>query len=230
LADTKYQFRTDLPDGVEVMSVAELDAKWLACRYEDLIRVLLRRLELPQEARHLAELDPVVRGHIDPPAVGVTDADVHEALAALKRPCTSKPELRYQLAAGVLLNRWIEDERRQGRVKRKKFYAFKQRVGELASWTSEAGIEGVSVWADRTDNSCGSPVLYVRVDGVDFSYHAIPSADEFLASSFGALTWSGVRLKPIAPLVLEWARLQLPGNGGSETGDPNADDSAGDPA
>jgi len=227
-ADTKYQFRTDLPDGADVMSVAELDARKLSSMYEDLIRVLLRRLELPHDARQSAELDPVVRGHVVPPAVGVTDADVHEALAALKRPCASKAELRYQLAAGVVLNRWIEDERRRGRVKRKKFYAFKQRIGELAVWASEAGIPGVSVWAERADNPCGPPVLYVRADGVDFSYHAIPCAHEYLAPLSEALTWSGVRLKPIAPLVLEWARLQLPSNDGSETSDQKASSSAGE--
>lgn len=229
-ADTKYQFRTDLPDGAEVMSVAELDARVLGCRHEEFIRVLLRKLELPHEARQLTELDPVVRGLVVPPAVAVTDADVHEALAALKRPCASKAELRYQLAAGVVLNRWIEDERRRGCVKRKKFYAFKQRIGELAVWASEAGIAGVSVWADRTDSSCGSPVLYVRVDGVDFSYHAIPSAHEFLVPHSDGLIWSGVRLKPIAPLVLEWARLQLPVSDGSEASDQEATSRAGDSA
>lgn len=219
-APTKYQFRTDLPDGAEVMSVTELDDIRLGGEYEELIRVLLRKLELPHEARPLVELDPIVRGRVDSPEVGVTDADVHEALAALKRACASKAQLRYQLAAGVLLNRWIEEERRRGRVKRKKFYAsFKPRIRELASWAREAGVEGVNVWADRTDDSCGTPVTYVRMDGVDFSYHDIPDADEFLASGPDALTWSGVRLKPIAPLVLEWARLQLPGNDGSEIGD-----------
>ena len=227
-ADTKYQFRTDLPDGAEVMSVTRLDATRLGCEYEDLIRVLLRKLELPHEARLLAELDPIVRGRVVSPEVGVTDADVHEALAALKRPCASKAELRYQLAAGVLLNRWIEEERRV-HVRRKKFYAsFKPRVRELASWAREAGVEGVNVWADRTDNSCGTPVTYVRMDGVDFSYHDIPGADEFLVPASEAPAWSGVKLKPIAPVVLEWARLQLPGNDGSETSDPNGASSEGE--
>ena len=43
----------------------------------------------------------------------------------------SKSELRYQLAAAVLLNTWIEDERRLGFVRRKKFYAFKQHIASL---------------------------------------------------------------------------------------------------
>ena len=44
-ADTKYQFRTDLPSGAEVHSIAQLDATELGGRYEEFIRVLLRGLE-----------------------------------------------------------------------------------------------------------------------------------------------------------------------------------------
>jgi len=208
-ARTKYQFKTDLPEGAEVMSITDLDAMRLDGRYEDLIRVILRGLERPNRVDGLTDLDSIVRGQTPSSTVTVTDADVHEALAALERPCASKAELRYQLAAGVLLNRWIEDERRRGHIKRKKFYAFKETICHVSEWASESGLAGVSVWAEEVDKSKG-PVLYVRMDGVDFSYHAIPCARDFLAPESGTPTWSGVRLKPIAPLVLEWARLRLP--------------------
>src|SRR5262249_46358374 len=107
-ADTKYQFRTDLPSGTEVHSIAQLDATELGGRCEEFIRVLLRGLQLPGTALLPAQLAPIVLGLDRTPPASVSEADVNEALAALKRPCTSKAELRYQLAAAVVLNAWIE--------------------------------------------------------------------------------------------------------------------------
>ena len=133
----------------------------------------------------------------------IAEADVSEALAALKRPCTSKSEFRYQLAAGVLLNAWIEEERRLGFVRRKKFYAFKQQIGALVKWAVNEGLPGTRVWADTESIR---PILYIRIDDVDFSFHAIPNTNDFLESGIHTPIWSGVRLKPIAPIVLEWAR------------------------
>ena len=46
-ADTKYQFRTDLPSDTEVQSIAQLDSTELGGRYADLILALLRGLEAP---------------------------------------------------------------------------------------------------------------------------------------------------------------------------------------
>jgi hypothetical protein len=213
-ADTKYQFRTDLPLGTEVQSIAQLDATVLGGRHEDLIRTLLRGLELPTEALDPEQLERIVLGHAEVPSAPVTEADVHEALAALKRPCGSKGELRYQLAAAVVLNAWIESERRLGFSQRKKFYAFKQKVESLARWGAEARPPGVELWAEALPPS-EAPVLFLRVDDVDFSFHAIPIARRLLASRTEHPTWKGVRLKPIAPLVLAWAgglRSPLPAN------------------
>jgi hypothetical protein len=148
-------------------------------------------------------LNRVARQCEDDPPSPVLEADVHEALAALKRPCSSKSELRYQLAAAVVLNIWIEDERRLGFVGRKKFYAFKQKVGALVQWAANARPEGVRIWAEAGSKE---PILYIRIDDVDFSFHAIPGTNAFLAAGNKALTWSGVRLKPIAPIVFAWAR------------------------
>ncbi len=133
---------------------------------------------------------------------------MHEALAVLKRPCGSKSELRYQLAAAVVLNTWIENERGLGFPQRKKFYAFKQNVDSLANWAITAEPPGVWVWAEALPGS-KTPILYIRVDQVDFSFHAIPVASRLLGSGHSQLTWSGGRLKPIAPLVLAWARALL---------------------
>lgn len=207
-ADTTYQFKTDLPSGTEVQSVTQLDSTELGGRYADLILALLRGLEVPAEFPPSDQLAPIVFGRAHAPVSPIMEADVHEALAALKRPCVSKAEFRYQLAAGVVLNAWIEDERRLGFNKRKRFYAFKQRLDALIRWADEAKLPGVQLWAELLPGGA-SPVLYIRIDEVDFSFHAIPFARYLLDSDNKQQTWSGMRLKPIAPIVLAWARSLL---------------------
>jgi hypothetical protein len=202
-ANTKYQFRTDLPPGAEVLSIAQLDADELGSKYEEFIRVLLRGLELPERFPSSEQWASIVTGQAKAPPCPILEADVHEALAALTRPCSSKSEFRYQLAAAVVLNAWIEDERRLGYTGRSKFYAFKQKVGALVKWAADSALDGVTIWAET---GLRAPILYIRIDNVDFSFQAIPDTLAFVGAGNNALTWSGVRLKPIAPIVLAWAR------------------------
>ena len=202
-ADTKYQFLTVLPPGTEAMAISEVDAKLLGGRNEDLIRVLLRNLEVPATSMSTEKLTAIVTGFQESTQVPVSAADVHEAHAVLRTPCKSKDDLRYQLAAAVVLTTWIEAERKAGFKKRRKFYAFKTKVEDLAHWVESNRPPGVIVWAERL-KATDDPVLYIRVDDVDFSFHAIPYA--YKALTFPAHCWKGVRLKLIAPIVLAWAR------------------------
>lgn len=202
LADTKYQFRTDLPRGAEVRAASDLDGELLEGKYEDLIRVLIRRLEVPNSPPE--SLEDVLAGRRPAAPVPVSEGDVHEALAVVKTQARSKDDLRYQLAAAVVLNAWIEDERRLGYPQRKRFYAFKQHVDRLARWAVETRPNGVEVWREEPPAGSSS-ILFVRIDNVDFSFNAIPLARE-LPQHAHHPAWSGVRLKPIAPLVLHWAR------------------------
>ncbi|MCB1060980.1 MAG: hypothetical protein KDB65_12160 [Calditrichaeota bacterium] len=210
-ADTKYQYKVDLPQNARVLSVVEMDKNELGGRYHDYIRILLRGLELPNGVSNIDLLSSIVEGRIESPPISISEADVNESLAALKCPCFSKSELRYQLAAAVVLNAWIEAERLLGFVKRKKFYAFKQKVGTLARWASEFSPPGVQVWTEVIDKDHGA-VVYIRIDNVDFSFHAIPSQDKWSNSKTPTPAWSGVRLKPIAPIVLKWARSMRDSN------------------
>ena len=204
-ADTKYQFNTELPPTASVHSVMQLNSTELGGKFEDLIQVLLRGLQIPTEHPSAGELASIVLGSRKVSAAPVVEADVHEALAALKRPCQTKKEFRYQLAAAVVLNAWIESERQLGYPQRKKFYAFKKRVDDLVKWATKARLPDVTLWAETVGENEG-PIMFVRIDGVDFSFHAIPSARFFLTSGELRHNWSGVRLKPIAPFVLGWAR------------------------
>lgn len=99
------------------------------------------------------------------------------------------------------MNAWIENERARGFPQRKKFYAFKQRIGELVAWARVNRLQGVDLWAGRVGRS-SHPVVFVRIDGVDFSFHAVPGVDDPLLAASNEFAWSQVRLKPIAPFVL----------------------------
>lgn len=201
LVDTKYQIRTDLPANASVVSMTDLDTRCLEGKLTDYIRAVVRNLEVPAEWPTTQELDEVIRGTKAISTVDVAEPDVNEALAAIRRSCSTKGELRYQLAAGVVLNAWIESERRRG-FSRKKFYAFKARIAELALWAHACRPPGVSLW--REDD-----LFFFRIDGVDFSFHAIPHHATSAIDVEPRLVWSGQRLKPIAPLVLAWARARL---------------------
>lgn len=204
-ADTKYQYRIDLPRNAEVLSLTELDATKLEGRYEDLIRTLQRRLEVPAPVTDHDGLWRIVTGNHPGITGAVTEGDVHEALAALQRPCGSKDELRYQLAAAVVLNAWIEGERNLGFPQRKKFYAFKRRVDELARWAKSVRPPGVTIWAEALGAE-RRPVIYIRIDDIDFSFHEISFARELCDAETARSEWSGVRLKPVASFLLQWAR------------------------
>ena len=189
-ADTRYQFKTDLPGGTSVRSVSQVDAE-LGDEYQDLILSLLRQLELPTEVPPLSSLEAIVHGRVPAPTMRVSDSDVNEAHAALRRPCYSKAELRYQLAAGVVLNAWIENERALGFIRRKKFYAFKQRIGTLLRWVVDNPIPGVRFWVERLADS-SQPIVFIRVDGVDFSFHAIPGSQDLTSRDQQPSTWFSV--------------------------------------
>jgi len=74
-ADSKYQFRTDLPSHVKVRSIIEFDNAELQGQFEELIRILLRRLELPNVDFSENEAGSIVRGHKVTPSVPIGEAD-----------------------------------------------------------------------------------------------------------------------------------------------------------
>ena len=96
-----------------------------------------------------------------------------------------------------------------GFSQRKRFYAFKQQIGALGKMGGRGKASRRQIVDRIAIRSPATPILYVRIDDVDFSFHAIPTAQDFLDSGHEQLTWSGVRLKPIAPIVLAWARSLL---------------------
>jgi hypothetical protein len=74
----------------------------------------------------------------------------------------------------------------------------------VVKWAADAELSGVKIWAETA--AAKGTILYERIDDVDFSFHAIPNASAYLIMANRELGWSGIRLKPIAPIVLAWAR------------------------
>jgi hypothetical protein len=85
----------------------------------------------------------------------------------------------------------------------KEVYSFKSVVAAAIEGIVAEPIDGVSCYFDPDGTA------YVTVLGVQFSFHAIPRTSRIAAYIFSGRNvpqpWSGVRLQPIAPLVLEWA-------------------------
>ena len=142
----------------------------LGGRYEEFIRILLRGLETPAEGPYPEQLvAPIVLGRTQAPPAPVVEADVHEALAALKRPCTL--EIRASLPA--------RRRRSFSTLGLKMSDALGSSAGKssmpsttdwrLAKWAADASLPGVRLWAEA-ERPIEAPILYVRIDDVDFSF------------------------------------------------------------
>ena len=207
VCDSTSQIRTDLPDNCEVVDISELDDRHLAGVNRTRIELIRRKMELPVSTFSFDELTEIVKGERVPLPEQIRpihEADVHEALSAV-RPCFSTlAELQYRLSAAVLLNAWLDSVSKRN-PKKKKFYAFKSDLGQLVEATAQSNLREVTVWAEYVEKS---PMLYIRTPEVEFSFRSIPNAKDFLHRG-NEYDWRGVRLKKVAPLLLEWARSKL---------------------
>ncbi|MCC7539841.1 MAG: hypothetical protein IT379_26705 [Deltaproteobacteria bacterium] len=202
-AETKYQYLRGLPPNATVISVADLDRTRLHGKYAAHVVFLLHQLHSPGEDLSEEAIRGALTGENPAEEVDIAEGDVQESLAALRLPLENVADLRYVLAAGVVINAWIDCERSLGKRQRKKFYAFKQQIADAVRWALRAQPPGVIIWIEE-------PFLYARVDNVDFSFTAIPLEEgvraTLTARDTTRITWRGVKLKPIAPIVLSWAR------------------------
>ena len=82
-------------------------------------------------------------------------------------------------------------------------YSFKSVVGEALENIAATPINGVA--CDFSPDG----ITYVTVLGVQFSFHSIPrtkTLEAYIALGRNVpQPWSGVRLQPIAPLIMDWA-------------------------
>jgi len=129
--------------------------------------------------------------------------ELREARAALDLDVSNVREAAYFFACANLLNTAI-NRARNGKYDKikldKRHYSYKGRIAEVARQLLSDPIPGVNI-AKQDD------LLIAEVSDVQFSFHEIP-LEEF-GPKLSKGSWRGVRLQPLAPLALEWARKQV---------------------
>ena len=201
VAPTLHQFKRGLPSGSRAISIADFNMQYCEGRFDRQIERINHLLDEPRQCSD-ETWDAIKTGQLFN-TVRITTSEIHEALEALKLPTRSVDDFRYQLAAGVLLNAWL-DQATPNQKKLKAFYAFKETLGRIINENVHLDETRVDIWRGESSGA-DNDVVYARVDGTEFSFHAIPRH----FSSIPVLhhqEWSGVRLKPFAPLVLAYCR------------------------
>jgi hypothetical protein len=140
----------------------------------------------------------------------VTTSELREVKAGLGRIISTTGDAAYVLACANLLNAALNKKLHlyKGRERLDKdVYAFKAELGASIQQLVRSPLTDVHVYVAPDD------LVLVRVHGIQFSFHAVPQTG-YLRSyvkSHASVPqeWSGIRLQPIAPLVLRWARALL---------------------
>ena len=134
---------------------------------------------------------------------------LREAKSGLEFEVSTVNEAAYFFSCANLLNAAITGRYGIGSIPKsllKEVYSFKAKVGEVAESLVRRPIAGVSIYFDRR-------LMYVKIDQIQFSFHAIARSKaikKFMYSPDNKRqAWSGIRLQPVSPLVLEWGRSRL---------------------
>jgi hypothetical protein len=150
-----------------------------------------------------------ILGGAEPP-VEIETSELREAKVGLGRVIVTKGDAAYVLACANLLNAALN--KKLGLYKgtqhlEKEVYSFKAHL-------SKSLEELIRNHPDYTELYLSSDDLtLIRINGVQLTFHAIPrtaALREYEHSPRNSLQeWSGIRLQPLAPLVLSWARALL---------------------
>jgi hypothetical protein len=138
-------------------------------------------------------------------------ADLREALLIYKLPINNIFDAFYSFASMLILNSWQEytknlrAEYKKELKYNKKIYSFKKiemptRIHEIL----DKHIPGIDIFMDENEDLC-----FIKMFNFQFSFHVV-SMDtfcKFINSKENKFQeWTGKRLKPIAPLILNLAR------------------------
>lgn len=140
----------------------------------------------------------------------ILKSDLMEAMAMMKLVPSNQNEMFYYLSAMNLINAFINKERKGKTSKSKMFkemYFFKSYLTKVL----DIQVSNNSILGELF---IGKGVVYVKVLDFQFSFHSIKMTEvlKHYANSNNnvKMEWSGIRLQPIAPLVLKLARYGCP--------------------
>jgi hypothetical protein len=189
-----------------------MGSRWVRVKYLPQVRFLLNNLQLRDDPG-LFSPEAELRARIlsgNEREIEITTADLREAKAGLGRVIATKGDAAYVLACANLLNAALNKRLRLYRGAQrleKEVYSFKAHLCKSVEQIVEHAPEGTDTHVAPDD------LILIRVNGIQFSFHAIsrtPSLRAYAASESNALQeWSGIRLQPVASLVLAWARAVL---------------------
>ncbi len=133
----------------------------------------------------------------------IPDDKIGEALCNIDITLRHAVDVAYFCASMNLLNAWMKLPREGYKPN----YVFKGTTAHKISTMLKRPIQGVEVYVSLQEK-----VLYLRVMGLQFSYHNVELTDtlkEYQASDANVLQeWVGIRLQPKACLILDWTDQQ----------------------
>lgn len=142
--------------------------------------------------------------------IKIETSELREAKAGLGIVIVNASDVAYLCACANLINAALNKKigNYEGSVRLSKdVYTFKSRLALSLAKVTDLNIPEVALFVAEEN------LVYVKVGKVQFSFHSIPriSALEEYAKSARNIPqqWNGVRLQPIAGLVLAWARTWL---------------------
>lgn len=200
-----------------VMSIAEFadsSGLGLAREYAPQIRFLVNHLRAAEAGS--GSIPEVGLNEIAKAAgpLSIETSELREASLALGLSPLNAGDVAYILSGANLLNAALNRKAGYYRGTQglpKEAYAFKARLAAVIESAIRRPSDGVDVYL------AADGITYVTVSGLQFSFHAIPRNDELgrYASSGKNVPqeWAGLRLQPVAPLVLRWGRARYASEG-----------------
>ncbi len=181
-------------------------------RYIQQARLLINHLrQEPNESAQPANSDAIVdviRTQKEP--IPIHTSELREAKAGLGMIVTTTGDAAYVCACANLLNAALNPRLKtyDGSLKlAKEVYSFKAIFGRAIEDIIRRPPSDVRAYVER-----GGPA-YLNIRGLQFSFHAIPRTPAISAYESSELNapqaWSELKLQPLAPLVLKWARALL---------------------
>jgi len=200
---------------VRVLSLSEflnLGSAAVRAKYLGQARFLINHLKTGDEADLIgseADLhERLLRGKAT--RGEIFTSELREAKAGLGWLISTVGEAAYVLACANLLNAALNRNLHlySGALRlEKNVYSFKAQLSRVVEQVVDLETDEVEVYVP------GEGLTYARVRGVQFSFHAVPGSarmDAYASTDRNRpQTWSGLRLQPMAPAVLAWARAVL---------------------
>jgi hypothetical protein len=194
-------------DVISLFQFAKIKHQISTTKYEGQIRFLQNHLQ-QSDATSLEEL----KCEIDNPArkmYPIANNILMEALSIIKVIPENEYDFFYFLSCANLINAWLGRKRKMEQIslKDKKslkdIYFFKTYVvNTISEWILNS--KSPDIFMDKE-------ILYITSFDFQFSFHSIPITDiltKYLKNSIKSTsTWKGKRLQPIAPLLVDYARM-----------------------